>query len=45
LKAGLDLLGLAGDTLRLPLTAAAPTTRARVAEALRGVLVDLAGAA
>jgi 4-hydroxy-tetrahydrodipicolinate synthase len=34
LKAGLDILGLAGDTLRLPLTTPQPATRARVEETL-----------
>jgi 4-hydroxy-tetrahydrodipicolinate synthase len=36
LKAGLKLMGLAGDTLRLPLVPAEPATVARLAEALRG---------
>jgi 4-hydroxy-tetrahydrodipicolinate synthase len=35
LKAGLRLLGLAGDTLRLPLVPAEPPTVARLAESLR----------
>ncbi len=35
LKAALQLLGLAGDTLRLPLVCAEPATVARLAEALR----------
>ena len=46
LKAGLRLLGLAGDTLRLPLVAADPATVARLAEALRPAgVTNLAGAA
>jgi 4-hydroxy-tetrahydrodipicolinate synthase len=35
LKAGLKLMGLAGDTLRLPLVSAEPATVARMAETLR----------
>lgn len=35
LKAGLKLLGLGGDTLRLPLVSAEPATVARMAETLR----------
>ncbi len=35
LKAGLQLLGLAGDTLRLPLVSAEPSTVARLEEALQ----------
>jgi 4-hydroxy-tetrahydrodipicolinate synthase len=35
LKAGLRLMGLAGDTLRLPLVCAEPATVARMAESLR----------
>jgi 4-hydroxy-tetrahydrodipicolinate synthase len=34
LKAALHLLGICGETLRLPLVPASPTTRTRVAEAL-----------
>ena len=34
LKAALELLGICGDTLRLPLTAASAATRARLAELL-----------
>ena len=40
LKAGLALLGLGGDTLRLPLTTAEPATRERLAAALRGAGVE-----
>jgi 4-hydroxy-tetrahydrodipicolinate synthase len=35
LKAGLKLLGLGEEHLRLPLSAAEPATRARIAEGLR----------
>lgn len=45
LKAGLRLMGLAGDALRLPLFAAEPATVQRVAAALRGLGVALPGAA
>lgn len=45
LKAGLRLLGLAGDTLRLPLSPAEPATVARLTSALRGLGLDLPGAA
>ena len=46
LKAGLRLMGLAGDTLRLPLVCAEPATSARMAEALRAAGVsNLAGVA
>ena len=45
LKAGLRLMGLAGDTLRLPLSSAEPGTVQRVAGALRGLGLDLPGAA
>ena len=34
LKAGLQMLGLGGDALRLPLQAASDTTRARLKDAL-----------
>jgi 4-hydroxy-tetrahydrodipicolinate synthase len=45
LKAGLKLMGIAGDTLRLPLVTAEPTTVARMAETLRSVgLTNLGGA-
>jgi 4-hydroxy-tetrahydrodipicolinate synthase len=46
LKAGLRLMGLARDTLRLPLVSAEPATVARLAEALRAAGVsNLAGVA
>ena len=46
LKAGLRLLGLAGDTLRLPLAPAEPATIARLAETLRQAgLTRLSGVA
>ena len=46
LKAGLKLMGLAGDTLRLPLVPAEPTTVAHMAETLRMAGVsNLVGAA
>jgi len=41
LKAGLALLGLCGDGLRLPLTTALPATRARLAAALRDAAIAL----
>jgi 4-hydroxy-tetrahydrodipicolinate synthase len=41
LKAGLALLGLGGDGLRLPLTTAEPATRDRLAFALSAAGVDL----
>jgi len=45
LKAGLRLLGLAGDTLRLPLCPAEPGTVARLAAVLRELGLDLPGVA
>ena len=45
LKTGLRLLGLAGDTLRLPLSPAEPATVARLTAALRDLGLDLPGAA
>ncbi len=45
LKAALRLLGLAGDTLRLPLSPAEPATVARLTAALRDLGLDLPGAA
>ena len=45
LKAGLRLMGLAGDTLRLPLCAAEPATVQRMTEALKGLGVALPGVA
>lgn len=45
LKAGLALMGLGGDGLRLPLTTAEPGTRDRLAFALSGAGVDLRPAA
>ncbi|WP_306590732.1 4-hydroxy-tetrahydrodipicolinate synthase [Geothrix sp. 21YS21S-4] len=44
LKAALSLLGLCGETLRLPLVPAEPATRARLAEALRLAGAPLPGA-
>ena len=44
LKAGLKLLGIAGDTLRLPMVSAEPATVARMAETLRQAgVANLAG--
>ncbi|MBI4914058.1 MAG: 4-hydroxy-tetrahydrodipicolinate synthase [Acidobacteria bacterium] len=43
LKAGLRLMGLAGDTLRLPLVPPEPATVGRMKAALRGLGVDLPG--
>ena len=45
LKAGLRLMGLAGDTLRLPLSAAEPATVQRMTAALEELGVDLPGVA
>jgi 4-hydroxy-tetrahydrodipicolinate synthase len=45
LKAGLRLMGLAGDTLRLPLCPAEPATVQRMAAALKALGLDLPGAA
>lgn len=45
LKAGLALMGLGGDGLRLPLTTAEPATRDRLAFALSAAGVDLRPAA
>lgn len=45
LKTGLRLMGLAGDTLRLPLSPAEPATVARLTMALRDLGIDLPGAA
>jgi 4-hydroxy-tetrahydrodipicolinate synthase len=45
LKSGLRLMGLAGDTLRLPLCAAEPSTVQRIAAALKGLGVEMTGAA
>ena len=46
LKAGLRLMGIAGDTLRLPLVSAEPATVARMAETLRQAgISNLAGVA
>jgi 4-hydroxy-tetrahydrodipicolinate synthase len=45
LKSGLRLLGLAGDTLRLPLCSAEPVTIERLKQALRGLNVEMIGAA
>ena len=44
LKAGLSLLGLAGDTLRLPLTTPETATRERLAIALRAAGIELRSA-
>lgn len=44
LKAGLSLLGLGGDTLRLPLTTPEPATRERLAAALRAAGIELRAA-
>ena len=44
LKAGLRLMGLAGDTLRLPLCGAEPSTVQRMTSALRALGVELRGA-
>lgn len=45
LKSALRLMGLAGDTLRLPLSPAEPATVARLTLALRDLGLDLPGAA
>lgn len=45
LKTALRLMGLAGDTLRLPLSPAEPATVARLTAALRDLGLDLPGAA
>lgn len=45
LKSALRLMGLAGDTLRLPLSPAEPGTVARLAAVLRELGLDLPGAA
>jgi 4-hydroxy-tetrahydrodipicolinate synthase len=45
LKSGLRLMGLAGDTLRLPLCGAETATVQRLAAALRNLGVELPGAA
>lgn len=45
LKAGLRLMGLAGDALRLPLCQAEPSTVLRMTAALKGLGLDLPGAA
>ena len=43
LKTGLRLMGLAGDTLRLPLCGAEPATVQRMVSALRGLGIELTG--